>query len=174
MIVEGGIKHQGDASSTKKRKGKEIDLSDEQVESIEEAEAYPGFRLNGEIVDSSEDAIMIHVNGTTLRFTTKKDFRRLDYFTKGMFRDDNNPLIFQNISATPIMENLILDLPVEPDATSKHIAAAIDSDEPCPITKGKKKLKVVDDVDVTPKAPTIIVDRSDEHARQSDTVKMSN
>ncbi|WMV15124.1 hypothetical protein MTR67_008509 [Solanum verrucosum] len=33
---------------------------------------------------------------------------------------------------------------------------------------------LVDDVDVTPKAPTIIVDQSDEHARQSDTVKMSN
>ncbi|KAG5583438.1 hypothetical protein H5410_054065 [Solanum commersonii] len=169
---EGGIKHQGDASSAKKRKGKEIELP----------------------MNSSEDAIMIHVNGTTLRFIirdfaiiswlkcsdnesnfvfnteepnriilqyfdagkpitkkqlvdnfnnkvwgdndddgslymdypwgkkafdlliqhlhtkvkhdgkyyrlydfplalqkTKKDFRRLDYFAKGMFRDDNNP-----------------------------------------------------------------------------------
>lgn len=31
MIVEGGIKHRGDASSTKKRKGKEIDSSDKHV-----------------------------------------------------------------------------------------------------------------------------------------------
>ncbi|KAH0775534.1 hypothetical protein KY290_006945 [Solanum tuberosum] len=85
-----------------------------------------------------------------LNWKTKKDFPHLDYFAKGMFRDDNNPLIFQNISATP-MENLILDLPpeyVEPDATPTHIATAINSDDdfqdpPCPDNnKGKEKVQI--------------------------------
>ncbi|KAG5621586.1 hypothetical protein H5410_006804 [Solanum commersonii] len=283
MIVEGGIKHQGDASSAKKRKGKEIELPMNRQKNTKSThtphmQCYTNVEVMNvlvgklfetqyrrflepsffrEIVDSSEDAIMIHVNGTTLRFIirdfaiiswlkcsdnesnfvfnteepnriilqyfdagkpitkkqlvdnfnnkvwgdndddgkptttiidrkdfdlvesdrymdypwgkkafdlliqhlhtkvkhdgkyyrlydfplalqvwfyeccsdfdneidvkTKKDFRRLDYFAKGMFRDDNNP----NISATP-MENLILDLP----------------DPPCPINnKGKEKVE---------------------------------
>ncbi|KAK4710483.1 hypothetical protein R3W88_004996 [Solanum pinnatisectum] len=159
------------------------------------------------IVGNSEDAIMIHVNGTTLRFTikelcyyilakmiifqyfdagksiTKKQL--VDNFNNKVWGDNNDDalkfavlfclvesdrymdypwgkkafdlliqhlhtkLIFQNISATP-MKNLILDLPpeyVEPDATSKHIAAAIDSDDdfqdpPCPTNnKGKEKVE---------------------------------
>ncbi|KAG5603459.1 hypothetical protein H5410_034829 [Solanum commersonii] len=43
-----------------------------------------------------------------LNWKTKKDFPRLSYFAKGMFRDDNNP----NITPTP-MELKILELPPE-------------------------------------------------------------
>ncbi|WMV58101.1 hypothetical protein MTR67_051486, partial [Solanum verrucosum] len=62
-----------------------------------------------------------------LYWKTKKDFPRLSYFAKGMFRDDNNLLVFKNITPTP-MELKILELPPE-------------YDPPCPINnKGKEKV----------------------------------
>ncbi|KAG5591057.1 hypothetical protein H5410_041571 [Solanum commersonii] len=69
-----------------------------------------------------------------LNWKTKKDFPRLKYFAKGMFRDDNNPictLIFQNLSLTP-MELKILELPpeyVRLDQSPTEISAANDSDD---------------------------------------------
>ncbi|WMV27517.1 hypothetical protein MTR67_020902 [Solanum verrucosum] len=83
-----------------------------------------------------------------LNWKTKKDFPRLSYFTKGMFRDDNNPLVFKNITPTP-MELKILELPpeyVQSDSSPTETAAANASDDdfqdpPCPINnKGKEKV----------------------------------
>ncbi|KAH0773582.1 hypothetical protein KY290_010719 [Solanum tuberosum] len=83
-----------------------------------------------------------------LNWKTKKDFPRLSYFAKGMFRDDNNPLVFKNITPTP-MELKILELPpeyVQSDSSPIETAAANASDDdfqdpPCPINnKGKEKV----------------------------------
>ncbi|KAG5598431.1 hypothetical protein H5410_029801, partial [Solanum commersonii] len=72
---------------------------------------------------------------------TKKDFPRLSYFAKGMFRDDNNPL-------NP-MELKILELPAEyvqldSSPIETTTANALDDDFqdlPCPINnKGKEKV----------------------------------
>ncbi|KAH0724618.1 hypothetical protein KY284_000483 [Solanum tuberosum] len=86
-----------------------------------------------------------------LNWKTKKDFPRLSYFAKGMFRDNNNPLVFKNITPTP-MELKILELPpeyVQSDSSPTETAAANASDDdfqdpPCPINnKGKKRLILV-------------------------------
>ncbi|KAH0678706.1 hypothetical protein KY284_019791 [Solanum tuberosum] len=83
-----------------------------------------------------------------LNWKTKKDFPRLSYFAKGMFRDDNNPLVFKNITPTT-MELKILELPpeyVQSDSSPTETAAANASDDdfqdpPCPINnKGKEKV----------------------------------
>ncbi|KAH0692729.1 hypothetical protein KY285_019826 [Solanum tuberosum] len=83
-----------------------------------------------------------------LNWKTKKDFPRLSYFAKGMFRDDNNPLVFKNITPTP-MELKILELPpeyVQSDSSPTETATANVSDDdfqdpPCPINnKGKEKV----------------------------------
>ncbi|KAH0719046.1 hypothetical protein KY285_015077 [Solanum tuberosum] len=83
-----------------------------------------------------------------LNWKTKKDFPRLSYFAKGMFRDDNNPLVFKNLTPTP-MELKILELPPEyvqsdPSPTETTAANASDDDfqdPPCPINnKGKEKV----------------------------------
>ncbi|WMV20621.1 hypothetical protein MTR67_014006 [Solanum verrucosum] len=83
-----------------------------------------------------------------LNWKTKKDFPRLSYFAKGMFRDDNNPLVFKNITPTP-MELKILELPpeyVQSDSSPTETTAANASnddfqDPPCPInSKGKEKV----------------------------------
>ncbi|WMV19852.1 hypothetical protein MTR67_013237 [Solanum verrucosum] len=83
-----------------------------------------------------------------LNWKTKKDFPRLSYFAKGMFRDDNNPLVFKNITPTP-MELKILELPpeyVQSDSSPTETAAANASDDdfqdpPYPINnKGKEKV----------------------------------
>ncbi|KAG5597012.1 hypothetical protein H5410_038244 [Solanum commersonii] len=67
-----------------------------------------------------------------LNWKTKKDFPRLSYFAKGMFRDDNNSLVFNNITPTP-MELKILELP--PEQTVTHIqnktTPRIISKQPC-------------------------------------------
>ncbi|KAG5598405.1 hypothetical protein H5410_029775 [Solanum commersonii] len=83
-----------------------------------------------------------------LNWKTKKDFPRLSYFAKGMFRDDNNSLVFKNITPTP-MELKILELPSEyvqsdssPIETTTTNALDDDFQDPlCPINnKGKEKV----------------------------------
>ncbi|KAH0732204.1 hypothetical protein KY289_003392 [Solanum tuberosum] len=83
-----------------------------------------------------------------LNWKTKKDFPRLSYFAKGMFRDDNNPLVFKNITPTP-MELKIFELPpeyVQSDSSPTETVVANVSDDdfqdpPCPINnKGKEKV----------------------------------
>uniref|UniRef100_M1D8U6 Ulp1 protease family, C-terminal catalytic domain containing protein n=1 Tax=Solanum tuberosum TaxID=4113 RepID=M1D8U6_SOLTU len=62
-----------------------------------------------------------------LNWNTKKDFPRLEYFVKGMFRDDNN----SNLSPPP-MELTILELPpeyVQSDQSPTKISTANDSDD---------------------------------------------
>ncbi|KAH0697083.1 hypothetical protein KY290_014510 [Solanum tuberosum] len=73
-----------------------------------------------------------------LNWKTKKDFPRLSYFAKGMFRDDNNPvrtLVFKNITPTP-MELKILELPFKyvqsySSPTETTTANASDDDHIC-------------------------------------------
>uniref|UniRef100_M1DFZ7 Ulp1 protease family, C-terminal catalytic domain containing protein n=1 Tax=Solanum tuberosum TaxID=4113 RepID=M1DFZ7_SOLTU len=86
--------------------------------------------------------------GFPLALQTKKDFPRLQYFAKGMFRDDNNPLVFHNLSQTPI-ELKTLELPLEyvqSDQSPTEISATNDSDDdfqdpPHPKNnKGKEKV----------------------------------
>ncbi|WMV36751.1 hypothetical protein MTR67_030136 [Solanum verrucosum] len=85
-----------------------------------------------------------------LNWKTKKDFPRLEYFAKGMFRDDNNQLVFQNLTPTS-MELKILELPLEYvqlDQSPTEISAANDSDDdfqdpPRPKNnKGKEKVDI--------------------------------
>ncbi|KAH0696661.1 hypothetical protein KY290_014045 [Solanum tuberosum] len=143
-----------------------------------------------EIVDSSEDAIMIHVNGTTLRFTIR-DFVIISWLkcsdneSNFVFNiEEPNRIILQYFDAgKPITKKQLVD-------NFNNKVWGDNDDDARKFVKTKKDFhrldyfakdmfrddnNPVDDVDVTPKAPTIIVDQSDEHARQSDTLfKMSN
>ncbi|KAH0758572.1 hypothetical protein KY290_022065 [Solanum tuberosum] len=98
--------------------------------------------------DGSISVKVSHHIPRILNWKTKKDFPRLSYFAKGMFRDDNNPLVFKNLTPTP-MELKILELPPEyvqsdPSPTETTAANASDDDfqdPPCPINnKGKEKV----------------------------------
>ncbi|KAG5608586.1 hypothetical protein H5410_019867 [Solanum commersonii] len=86
-----------------------------------------------ECCSSFDEEIVVKVSDHVpriLNWKTKKDFPRLEYFAKGMFRDDNNLLVFQNLSPTP-MELKILELPppeyVQSDQSPIEISAANDS-----------------------------------------------
>ncbi|KAH0688921.1 hypothetical protein KY289_016279 [Solanum tuberosum] len=107
-----------------------------------------------ECCSNFDEEIAVKVSHHILRiinWKTKKDFPRLSYFAKGMFRDDNNPvrtLVFKNITPTP-MELKVLELPPEyaqSDSSPTETATANASDDdfqdpPCPINnKGKEKV----------------------------------
>uniref|UniRef100_M1DRW0 Viral A-type inclusion protein n=1 Tax=Solanum tuberosum TaxID=4113 RepID=M1DRW0_SOLTU len=162
--------------SKKKRKVKEIaSTSNKQDKSVDvliskKKRKVKEIASTSNKEDAQSDSVeQLHFNLKELRIlnrVTKKDYPRIEYFMKGMFRDVKTSITFRNITPTPL-EIAIIPFPSEyvqsdtasPSITPSNIEAddviqSPDSDDdfqdPPKSINNKGKEKTVSDSDILP------------------------